>query len=235
MEMGAKEPAPVISRGSTVTEQVYELLRSRITSGLYPGGTHLVERQLAAELQVSKTPVRESLTRLEKEGLVECEPGRGMRVRSLEPAEVLDMLELREVLEGFAAEKAAGLVSAKELADLESIIDSSEHLELTDVGTYKKLDEAFHRALWRASRNRRVQDLMTLLLDQIRMVMTTTMGLPGRRIDSPIEHRRILTALKAGDSDAAGTHARAHIRNARTALREHGAAGAMAPKLEQQE
>lgn len=207
-----------ISRGSTLTEQVYDIIKKRIINGGYPVGAHLVERQLAEEFHISKTPVREALARLEKERLVDFEPGRGMRVRSLDSEEVDDILDIRELMEGFAAEKAALLCSPAQIKTLEGILARTEALPLTEIEEYKTLDEEFHEILWTVSENGTLAHLMGLLRDQIRLVMATTITLPGRRSESVDEHRRILEAIKVRDSNAAGNLARQHMRNARQAV-----------------
>lgn len=210
----------VIIRASTLTEQVYEVLKERITSGAYPGGHHLVERSLAKEFGVSKTPVREALARLEREGLVLFEAGRGMRVRMLDPVEVDELLELRELLEGFIAEKAAIVGEDDDIRRLESIVTESEALPPSNIQDYKRLDEQFHRILREMARNRVLANVIDSLQAQISLVMATTIILPGRRAASVQEHRDIFEAIQAKDPRAAGEYARLHMRNARRALKQ---------------
>lgn len=209
-----------ISRGSTLTEQVYEVLKRRVLSGAYPGGTHLVERQLAQEFGISKTPVREALARLEKERLMDFEAGRGMRVRSLHPSEVDSLLEVRELLEGYAAEKAAVHADEVQVAKMAAALGEGEALPLCELEAYKLLDESFHEMIWQASHNPTLVHLMESLRDQIYLVMSTTVTLPGRRSESLQEHRQLLKAIRQRDPQAAGHHARQHMKNARRAVQE---------------
>lgn len=211
----------LILRGSTLTEQVYQLLKVRITSGEYEGGYHLVERQIANELGISKTPVREALARLEREGLVLFEAGRGMRVRSLDPVEVHNIVELREVLEGFIAEKAALLADDQQTARLESIVLESEALPLSNIDDYKTLDVKFHALIREMAQNELLSQVIDSLQALISLVMSTTITLPGRRGESVREHRDIFEAIQAKDPRAAGEYARLHMRNARRALKQH--------------
>jgi len=207
-----------IVRASTLTEQVYRVIKQRITSGAYEGGYHLVERQLADEFGVSKTPVREALARLEREGLVVFDPGRGMRVRSLSLKEIDDILELREVIEGFIGEKAAILATEEQIARLERILTEAEDLPLTEIERYKELDGAFHELMREMAGNSVVNYAIGLLQAQISLVMSTTIALPGRRAASVREHRDIFDAIRARDPRSAGEYARIHLRNARKAL-----------------
>ena len=212
----------VVVRPENLTEQVYKIIKRRITSGELEGGQHLVERVLAAELKVSKTPVREALARLEREGLVVNIPGRGVVVRKLTPQEVEDILEVREVLEGLAAEKAAVAISPQELSELGSILAEGEEVAKTrDLARYKELDTEFHRIVRNASGNQKVAELMGFLEDQIRLVMVTSVTLPGRPQNSLAEHRGILEALKNRDPRLAGERAREHVRNVRRAVAQH--------------
>lgn len=210
----------VISRASTLTEQVYQVLKQRITSGAYPGGYHLVERQLAKEFGISKTPVREALARLEREGLVLFEAGRGMRVRLLDPVEVDQILELRELLEGFIAEKAAILGDASQTQMLESIVLQSEALPASNIEDYKALDEQFHKLIREMAQNKVLTNVIDSLQAQISLVMATTITLPGRRTASVKEHRDIFEAIQVKDPRAAGEYARLHMRNARRAIKQ---------------
>jgi DNA-binding GntR family transcriptional regulator len=210
-----------ILRSSTLTEQVYRLLKERIVSGGFRAGEHLVERQLAKEYDISKTPVREALARLEKEGLVEFEAGKGMRIRSLKAEDVTNILELRELLEGFAAEKAALLCTEQELDKLETVLRESQALPLSESEQYLSLDEEFHNLVWQLSHNPTLVSIMKQLRNQIRIVMSTTIRLPRRRELSLAEHQAIFDAIKARDAQAAALAARTHMHHALQAVQQH--------------
>ncbi|MEW6226562.1 MAG: GntR family transcriptional regulator [Bacillota bacterium] len=205
-----------IVRPENLMEQVYKALKKRITAGIYPGGYHLVERKLASEFHISKTPVREALARLHREGLVVNVAGKGIIVRELGLDEVKDILEIREVLEGFLARKAAGLLSEEQLAQLRGAVKNGKAAARKgDLMEYKECDIEFHSIIRNAAGNAKACEIMKSLEDQIRLVMTTSVTLPGRFQDSLRCHQEILDALEKGDADLAEARAHEHIRNMR--------------------
>ncbi|MEA4882396.1 MAG: GntR family transcriptional regulator [Clostridia bacterium] len=211
----------MITRPENITDQVYKAIKHRIVCGETSVGERLVESALAEELNVSKTPVREALARLASERLVERVPGKGVAVRTMSYEEVADYLEVREVLEELAAEKAAVRVTQGDIAKLESIIDESEAAGANgDLSSYSVLDSAFHSAIINMGDNIALKEIMPLLHDKIRVVMKASVALPGRFPDSVEEHRSVLRALAAGDPREAGKQMREHITSTRAAVVE---------------
>lgn len=221
--MGAIDKAEdAVIRPESVTEQVYRILKSRITSGELIEGQHLVEATLAAEFGVSKTPIREALARLERDGLVDIERGKGAVVHTASIEEIRDILEVRGALEGLAAEKAALVITAEDIDELAFIISTAETaLSNSDLTRYKELDEEFHDAVMRISGNHRLMIMRTQLRDLVRLVMTTSVTLPGRPEQSIAEHKKILHALKKRDACLAGSLAREHIVRINAAVIQH--------------
>lgn len=138
---------------NTHTKRALEELRQRILSGAFPGGTRLFEVALAEDLQVSRTPVREAMSRLTEEGLLERARNGGFLVRSFDFADVLDAIELRGVLEGTAARLAAerGVTEArlKEIRDIVKRLDTcfGSGPDDVDFDTYSELNGQYHLAL----------------------------------------------------------------------------------------
>ena len=181
----------------------------------------MVENALAEEFNVSKTPVREALARLASEGLAERIPGKGVVARTMSYEEVADYLEVREVLEGLAAEKAAARVTQAGIAKLESIIVESEAAAAQgDPNAYSAVDAAFHRAIIDMGDNTALKEIMPQLHDKIRVVMKASVALPGRFTKSVEEHRSVLRALAEGDPREAGVEMRKHIMSTRAAVVE---------------
>lgn len=209
-------------RRRTLTEEVYEALKEDILSRRLRRGTRLVESRLAGEFGVSKTPVREAISRLEREGLVDFTPHHGAVVSRLSAKQVEDLMELREALEGFGAEKAATRITAEQLEALDQlVVRGGEALKEGDLERYKEVDLQFHRLIQDASGNERLSMAIAGLEDQIRMVMSTSVQLKGRADSSVEEHRSIYAALERRDPEAAASAARQHIARARDAILAH--------------
>ncbi|EHN10511.1 putative regulator PutR for proline utilization GntR family [Patulibacter medicamentivorans] len=196
-----------------LVDEVTDVLRERIYAGVYAPGAALRQEQLAADLDISRTPLREALRVLESEGLVRSEPGRGVRVVSVDARTLLAGYEVREVLDGLAARLAARRAEARDLAVLEAHLDDQRAaLQEPDIGTYTRANVAFHTAIVDIAGNDFVVAQLSLI------PLTAQVFTPARRIafdrvrTSVAEHEAIVAAIAAGDEDAAESAARAHIR-----------------------
>ncbi|MEE8275784.1 MAG: GntR family transcriptional regulator, partial [Alphaproteobacteria bacterium] len=150
-----KQQPRQLQRSKSLTEQAVEEIRARIVRGDFELGAPLSENTLAAELGVSKTPVREALLHLKSEGLVSIQPQRGSFVFNMSSAEVLELGELRETLE-LAALRLAADRDARGLADeLRAIVANMRlALDRNDVISYRTLDADLHRAFFEHAGNR---------------------------------------------------------------------------------
>lgn len=168
----------------------------------------LYETDLASELELSRTPVREAMGRLEVEGFLERAP-RGFRVRVLEPAELVHLYEARAALEvaitGAAAERRTPL----ELAQLEHL-----HLRTLESQDPEELDFVrigFHKALWAAGHNPTVVELLEKLFLRIRVLDRRKSTEREEVAVARVEHGAVLDAVRAGDAHAAREHMTAHV------------------------
>ncbi len=194
--------------------RVYEQLRDEILSGSLSPGSQLVEARIAADVGVSKTPVREALIRLQRDGLVEIAPYRGARV--IEPAEgdIREILELRMLLECHLVRELARRRPTAVLDRLEkTITEGRRALKAGNERRVRKSLTEFSDVLVQASGNRRLakalDDLRTLLL----LIGNTSLRRPGREERSLTEHERIVAAIRAGDAEGAVAATEAHIRS----------------------
>ena len=194
--------------------RVYEQLRDEILSGTLTTGTQLVEARIATDLGVSKTPVREALIRLQRDGLVEIEPYRGARV--IEPAEsdVREILELRILLECHIARDLANRRPADVLDSLERTIEEGRQALQTgdDARVHSALTE-FSDVMAEASGNKRLGKALDELRSVLLLIANTSLRRPGREARSLAEHERILAAIRAGDIEEAAAATEAHIRS----------------------
>jgi DNA-binding GntR family transcriptional regulator len=202
--------------------QAYEELKRIILEHRVPLGGKLNEGELAAALGISRTPVREAINRLEKEGLVQIFPQRGAFVVRFSEKDVFELFLIRENLEGLAARLAAERINEGDLAKLESSIRGfKEPFAEKDVQRYAKEDFKFHQTVVAVSDAQRLIKLIATLHDQIRIFRLTTWGLSTRMKTSLAEHRLLIEAFRRKDSERAEQRMRGHIRNVRDGVMEN--------------
>jgi DNA-binding GntR family transcriptional regulator len=181
----------------------------------------LIEEQLAERLGVSRTPVRQALTMLEAEGLVEITPNRGATVCSFSIEDVWDIYDLRAVLEGHAARRAAGRIEGRELERLRELAEEMEGLpgqfddHEEEIRALVALNQEFHGTIVEASRNMRLEHLINRTVEIPLMFKTFFWYTPHERVISNHYHRQILKALEKGDADRAEIIMREHVYEGR--------------------
>jgi DNA-binding GntR family transcriptional regulator len=204
-----------LRRSGSRAQALYERLREDILSGVLKPGDRLVEQEVAHAANVSRTPVREALQRLESDGLV-AEGGGGLEVRAISREELTERCAVREILEGMATELAAGAASSMEIAAIQGIFEQEVKAieEEAPPAVHVELNRAFHDAIWDASHNRYLRGLLLELRERLAQLQDTTLRDESRREAALEEHREIVEALANHDRAAAGEAARAHFRNA---------------------
>ncbi len=189
----------------------YERLLSEIAAGTLQPGDRLTETDLADRLQISRTPVREAIRQLEADGLVTHKPRVGAAVRTLDYSEVMELYDMRAVLEGAAASLAARAASDIEIAELEAI-----NTELAEAATDGQrafgLNRQFHAALLDAARNRFLAKSVSTMQKTLMILGPSTLQESVRVQEAVAEHNIVLDALRARDGDSAEVAMRAHIR-----------------------
>lgn len=202
-------------------ELVFESLREAIIQGRLHPGERLMEIQLAEELGVSRTPVREAIRKLELEGLVLMIPRKGAYVSQISMKDIADVFEIRRALEGLAARLAAERATDEEVERLElALIQISEVAETDDLDGAVALDTDFHEELMRASHNPRLSQMVSNLREQIQRFRLTSLSHPGRVKLAVEEHRKVVDAIASHDAELAQNLAYEHIENAENSLME---------------
>jgi DNA-binding GntR family transcriptional regulator len=200
-------------------EVVCENLRTAIIGGILKPGERLMEIQLAEELGVSRTPVREAIRKLEQEGFVEMLPRRGTYVANISIKDVIDVYEIRIALDVLAAGLAAERITPEELTllrkQLAIIKEVAEHADMEKIGEY---DWAFHEVLYKASKNERLVGIINNLRDQLTRIRVTSMNYRDRIKDTIIEHELLLASIADKEPDLARQRAYEHMRNAEKTL-----------------
>ena len=199
------------SRGA----QVYEVLIERIRSGDLRPGTRLREEDLAKTLDVSRTPVREALGRLQARGLVETSLA-GLCVTELTRQQTMELYAMRAALEGSAARFAAENASPADLAALEHAAQLFANCQGAPVD-FAAANRTFHDVILEAAHNRYLSRMLADLNDWLALLPDTTFSVEGRATGAIAEHAAIADAILAHDGDAAERAARAHIDRARDA------------------
>jgi DNA-binding GntR family transcriptional regulator len=202
--------------------QAYQELKRIILERQIPPGGKLNEGDLAKALGISRTPIREAINRLEKEGLVKIIPQRGAFVVQFTEKDIYELFLIRENLEGLAAYLATSKMSEKDLAKLESSVEGfSEPFEEKEIRRYAREDFKFHQAVVQFSEAQRLISLISTLHDYIRIFRLTTIGVSGRMKTSLDEHRELLQAFRERRPEEAERRMREHIRHVRDGVMEN--------------
>lgn len=197
----------------TIRERVYARLRQAIVEGYFAPGERLIQDKLAEQLGVSRSPVREAIRRLESEGLVEVAPVRGVTVINMPLDEAIGLYDLREVLEGLAARLAARNITPQELSELRGCVVRMEQLLPPKAAPHRWVEEnsRFHEIIVRASRNRKLTELLPVLRESIGVLCRAIESNPSRVAEAMREHEAILAAIAARDPEEAERLGRQHI------------------------
>ena len=200
----------------------YQRLKQAILEGGLEPGQQLVESALAEWCQVSRTPIRKALTMLEAEGLVEIEPNKGAAVRSFSVEDVSEIYDLRAVLEGHAARRAASRISREELDRLWDLVGDMERKDRGQSLSHEEeirwlvgANGEFHGTIAVAARNARLEQLIRRTVQVPLVFKAFYWYTPHEHIISNHYHRQISGALEAGDAERAEIVMREHVYEGR--------------------
>lgn len=236
-----------VSSTLNLSDRTYQFIRQKLASGeLGPEG-RLREEALAKELGVSRTPVREALRRLQSEGLVQQSPNCGVSVKILSSDELRDIMELRELLEGYAVTWAAENLSEDDFGELEAYCDQiHEIVKVVHMGKLTRLDGelkarwiqadlGFHRKLIEATGNRVAIRILDDLQILSRFAEFCRDNFDGNGLLQDMartwrDHRRVLRALRKGDSSSARHYMTVHLRTGLEQALEAGVGSVVKPR-----
>jgi DNA-binding GntR family transcriptional regulator len=213
------------SGNSSSSDEIYLQIRRRLIEGQYPPGSRLIEERLAQDLGVSRTPIRQALARAAAEGLVQLYPNRGAVARSFTQADLLEIYELRSVLEGHAAARAATRISAAQLAELAQIATALEQAQDEQFPTHAdaihflvEQNARFHALIITTGGNQRLAAMLSNVVNVPLQFRSFYWYSPAERERSNFFHRSILNALSQGDADRARAIMQEHIYHGRDVL-----------------
>lgn len=213
-----------ISRAPPLVEQIYGMLRNQLRSGAFQAGERLVDSSLATALAVSRTPVREALSRLVADGLLETGDS-GFQIPVLTVAVMEEIFDVRGLIEPPAAQRAARAMDAVAIAGLERAVEAAREAEAAgDQADFLEANYLF-RSIWVARvRNPRLQEALLRFDDQAGPVRRATLALPSARKDALRLLGQGLEAFRNADAEAAGRYALTFIEAAARYFREIAAA-----------
>ena len=193
-------------------EIVYEELKMQILTGKIVPGTRLMEVELAADMGVSRTPIREAIRKLEKEGLVTIEPRRGAYASQISVKDMVDILEVRQDMEGLAAYFASSRMTEEQMADLKRTSDSyNRAVAEGDMDSMIAYDTRFHRIIVESCNN----NILVHMIEQLQELVLRFRYIyydDFRRAENMSEeHRQILEAIRDGRAEDARAAADIHI------------------------
>lgn len=207
----------------TKREDILHTLRERIVEGDYPQGVKLVEQDLAREFGTSRPMLREILSDLESQGLVEKRRNRGTTVRRIDSQSLLEIMEIREVLEGLAARLAAENSEPGDWRDLETEFGEpfEQIVNNMDFKSYLDLISILRDRMVAAAQSDELSKLIISMYAKIQIVQRRIVILPGRINQAITEHRQVLAAIIEGNPDKAEKLKRLNMRNARECLQKY--------------
>ena len=195
-------------------EAIFATLRSEILSGVHGPGTPMREITLAERFGVSRTPVREALSRLQQERLLE-RVARGLQVPEIEPAQVIQIYDMRIMLEEEVAGQAARARQFTDLMRLEALLERDRQLVEPDDATRITTNLEFHAALWECAHNPVLTDLLERLSTHLVHAPQSTLSVESRWNAALDEHAALIAAVERQDVEEARRIARSHMETAR--------------------
>jgi len=212
-------PVRSLADHQSLRERIVARLRDAIITGDLTAKTHLMEPELARQLGVSRTPLREAIRQLEVEGLLTTIPRVGTFVSEVSARDVEDTYAIRAVLEGLAARQAAENPDPAKATALQAILAELEQ-KSADYRVYHEAAGRFHDAILELSRNQRLRAMYQSLSYQVTRFRSLSLAVGQRPQVSVREHRGIAAAILSGRAGAAERLMRAHIEGARAVLRQ---------------
>lgn len=197
----------------SIAQQVYSDFIEGLRVNRYKPGDRIRAEDVAKSFAVSRTPVREALSRLQERGLLELTAS-GLSVTQLDRTSVLELYAIRELLEGTASRFAAQHASQSDLLTMKQIAAAFEQCQ-DDPARVAQLNRSLHAAIYEAAHNKYLLTILEGMHDTLMLLPSTTFVVPGRQNTAVAEHKAILDAIERRDPDAADRLAREHIRMAR--------------------
>ena len=197
----------------SLPETTYSWLRERILSGALPPGTELRQERIAKKFGISRVPIREAMSRLQAEGLVELRPRRGFAVTSLDLSQIVEIFELRMVIEEHALMTATVLRNERDIAETQAILAAMNNLDRNHtnyLAQWAELNRQYHMRLIASAKRERLAKIASNLSDAVEPYVRIESHLTGEVEQAELQHLAIFEAFRQGDADRAGRLSRDH-------------------------
>jgi DNA-binding GntR family transcriptional regulator len=201
----------------SIREHAYLYLKELILEGEYKAGDRLIERELAGKLNISRTPIREALFRLESQGFVKTVPRKGVVVSNISESEVIEVFTILTSLEVLAVKLATQKMGKETQIELDKKIQELIELEEKSEENFNFEHIQMNRLIYKASKSPKLFEILSGLNDTIHMAANMGYETPGRRKESLREHIDIMKALRDKETDIAEYLMRIHIENSKKA------------------
>lgn len=195
---------------------VYQSLRAQILRGALKPGQRLRQEELSRELDVSRVPLREAMTRLAADGLVELNPRRGYAVKALKPSEIVEIFELRAVVEEHAAYRAAYARTLDDVAEVERLLKASEAIDLRSeesIEGWSQLNYQFHARIIASAGRDHLARFAGLLRDTVEPYIRVEVNMTGDVEEAQLDHRQLFAAYRDGDAPELARLSREHVEH----------------------
>ena len=219
-----------VAKKKSLREEVYESLRRSILHGKLKAGQRLIEEQLAHQIGISRTPVREAFHKLERDELVSRLPKKGFAVREFTKADVEEIFGIRSALESYAAYLATLHISAERISALEKNIDETEKaMESGDYDKVVQLHTEFHNVLYRSCKSKKLLDMINNYSDYFYRYRPALVHTESGFKSSIEDHRHMLEAMKKRNPRLVERMVRRHLDRGRDIILKEIAEGRLSP------
>lgn len=203
--------------------QTYKILKNMIITREILPGKKIIEETLAQEIGVSRTPIREALFRLEHEGIVKIIPRRGAFVVNQSKENIIEVMQIREVLEALIVRLVTPLLSKPDIRELKSCLEklSDTPEDERHVIEYNDSELEFHGLLLKKCPNPMLRQMMEMVNSRLQIIRLRTVVLPGRAVKSLDEHAELLKVIETGNAEEAELLMRKHVISVRNEALEH--------------
>lgn len=206
----------------TMKHQIYKIIKDEICNGHYPPGYWLQEKELAAKMDVSRSPVREALKQLVDEGLAIDYPNKGVFVKEFTSKDIEEIYDVRIMLESYAIKNSVKLITSNDIKVLRELIDNlSECYDKNDLNQYIEYDTELHQYIIKMSGNSLVMDIYKRIYSQTQQFRIYSLTTQKRFDNSIIEHKTIVENIFAGKWEKADEINRRHLALAREEIIDH--------------
>lgn len=213
MSTALQEPIDLVADLRSVPEAIYLSMRDAILSGSYPPGHALRQETLAQHFKVSRVPVREALNRLEAEGLVVLRPRKGYVVASLDLDEIVEIFQMRMVLEEHAGQVATLARTDADVLEVRQLLEAMEKVPVSDsasIPEWTTLNRSFHARLIASSRRKHLCHAAGTFRDMVERYVRLEVTMTGHLVEAQHEHHEIVDAFARGDAERVGQLSREH-------------------------